>query len=88
MTRENAQKLAPIIKAFGDGKKIQFLQDGIWVDLSNPEFGANAGLYRVRPEPLTVTVWALADDNEICVTSCDMSGHCGYKKGTATIVFE
>lgn len=52
MTRERAKELAPIIKAYGEGKRIQSYcsMDNIWVDCLNPTWH-DAVQYRIAPEP-------------------------------------
>lgn len=52
MTREEAKVLLPIIKAFCEGKQIQFLFDD-WKDITEMgirEFLENPELYRIKPE--------------------------------------
>lgn len=52
MTREEAKALLPIIQAYSEGKTIEYLTTGDgWVELEDPEFNYNAGLYRIKPEP-------------------------------------
>lgn len=58
MTRERAAELWPIIKAYGEGKTIEYKIDGNkWKDVDNPidngllleyEYGND---YRIKPEP-------------------------------------
>lgn len=58
MTREDAAKLWPIIKAWSEGKTIQ--QRGSyakWHDVRGPNFRAPADHYRIKPEP--VECWAV-----------------------------
>ena len=53
MTREEAKEMLPIIKAFCEGKQIQFLFDE-WKDIDEigiREFLENPELYRIKPEP-------------------------------------
>lgn len=53
MTREEAKEMLPIIKAFCEGKRIQFLFDE-WKDIDEigiREFLENPELYRIKPEP-------------------------------------
>ena len=53
MTREDAKKLLPIIKAYSEGKTVQTLYDSInneWEDLSEPAFNACPFIYRIKPE--------------------------------------
>ena len=50
MTREEAKKLLPIIKAFAEGKTIQLFTNGIWEGAENPSF-EELSRYRIKPEP-------------------------------------
>ena len=47
MTREEAKELLPIIKAFADGKTIQFRER----DVEEPSFDGCLNEYRIKPEP-------------------------------------
>lgn len=38
MTREQAKALLPFIQAFSEGKTIQFISNGKWVDLDSASF--------------------------------------------------
>lgn len=51
MTREETRKLLPIIKAYSEGKTIQFNNFGEWIDLQTPNFNHPADKYRIKPEP-------------------------------------
>ena len=51
MTRENAKELLPIIKAYSEGKKIQFFDDEKWVDREILSFDSEPHRYRIKPEP-------------------------------------
>lgn len=52
MTREEAKELLPIIKAFAEGKTIQFrVGDNKWKDMDKPFFGECPSNYRIKPEP-------------------------------------
>lgn len=52
MTREGAKELLPIIQAYSEGKTIEYLATkDKWVELEDPRFNYNAGLYRIKPEP-------------------------------------
>ena len=50
MTREEAKKLLPVIQAFTEGKTIEFLKQGVWVELDDPDFTWSADKYRIKPE--------------------------------------
>ena len=49
MTREEAKELLPIIKAFAEGKSVQFSDEGNWYKTENPAF-ASGTMYRIKPE--------------------------------------
>ena len=53
MTREVVKKLLPIIKAFAEGKTIQFRTNNrSWVDLVDNNLEINVLFeYRIKPEP-------------------------------------
>ena len=51
MKRTNAKELLPIIKAFSEGKTIQYSNnDKKWVDIESPSFNYEPSLYRIKPE--------------------------------------
>ena len=49
VTREEAKELLPIIKAFAEGKSVQFSDEGNWYKTENPAF-ASGTMYRIKPE--------------------------------------
>ena len=51
MKRTNAKELLPIIKAFADGKQIQFFKGDKWIDMEYPNFSEEPCLYRIKSEP-------------------------------------
>ena len=51
MTRKNAKLLLPIIKAYAEGKQIQFFNGDKWIDLEFPNFNEESCLYRIKSEP-------------------------------------
>ena len=51
MTREEAKELLPIIRAWAEGKNIQFLSDGEWHDINQADFNCYPDKYRIKPEP-------------------------------------
>ena len=51
MKRKNVKELLPIIKAFAEGKQIQFFNGGAWIDMEYPNFSEEPCLYRIKPEP-------------------------------------
>ena len=52
ITRENAKELLPIIKAYSEGKEIEFLNlGGKWKLLTDPNFDGEPFQYRIKPEP-------------------------------------
>ena len=51
MTREQAKELLPFIKAFSEGKIIQYLNlEKEWVDREYPSFDDEPSHYRIKPE--------------------------------------
>ena len=52
ITRENAEKLLPIIKAFSEGKKIEHKNyKNEWSVLEELKFSDDPSNYRIKPEP-------------------------------------
>ena len=51
MKRETAKELLPIIKAFSEGKQIQFFGGTIWEDRNTLSFDSDPSRYRIKPEP-------------------------------------
>ena len=52
MKRTSAKELLPIIKAYAEGKTIQFFSnDKGWVDKEYLNFSEEPYLYRIKPEP-------------------------------------
>lgn len=51
MTQEEAKELWPIVKAYSEGKTIEYLTTrDEWVELEDPEFSYSASIYRIKPE--------------------------------------
>ena len=50
MTRQEAKELWPIIRAYSEGKEIEYLTGGEWVKLKDPAFTYSTDVYRVEPE--------------------------------------
>lgn len=51
MNPQTAKELLPIIKAFSEGKQIQFFGGTIWEDRNTLSFDSNPSRYRIKPEP-------------------------------------
>ena len=51
ITRENAKELLHIIKAYSEGKQIQYFEFGEWIDKEYPNFTDLPSFYRIKPEP-------------------------------------
>lgn len=53
MTREEAKELLPIIKAFAEGKTLQYYsEENGWIDWINfVNFNEPSSKYRIKPEP-------------------------------------
>ena len=52
MTREEASQNAEILKAYSEGKQLQYQNriDKEWIDSSNPSFDFTKYKYRIKPE--------------------------------------
>ena len=51
MTRKEAKEMLPIIQAYAEGKTIQFLDGGKWLDEYETDFHESTYKYRITPEP-------------------------------------
>ena len=51
MTREEVKKMLPIMQAYAEGRTIQFLDGGKWLDLCESDFYESPERYRIKPEP-------------------------------------
>jgi len=51
MNRETARYLAPLMKAYGDGKEIEVMFNGEWEGCKDPMFVHHAK-YRIKPKPI------------------------------------
>ena len=51
ITREDAKKLLPIIKAYSEGKQIQHFNIDKWEDTDFMPFTDHPSYYRIKPEP-------------------------------------
>lgn len=52
MTREEACRFWPIIKAYAEGKQIEVKDDkGVWLSIKYPDFDSYFGDYRIKEEP-------------------------------------
>ena len=51
MTREEVKKMLPIMQAYAEGRTIQFLDGGKWLDLCESDFYKSPERYRIKPEP-------------------------------------
>ena len=51
ITREKAKELLPIIKAYGEGKKIEYFNGIKWEDREELCFFADSDQYRIKSEP-------------------------------------
>ena len=51
MTREETRKAVKVMKAYANGKEIQYLDnDNEWIDVDSPSFDWDKCVYRVKPE--------------------------------------
>ena len=51
ITREDAKKLLPILKAYSEGKEIQHFNIDKWEDTDFMPFTDHPSYYRIKPEP-------------------------------------
>lgn len=51
MNRKEAAELLPIIKAFSEGKEIQYKSNGSWFSAENIVFIGEGQRFRIKPEP-------------------------------------
>ena len=51
MTRKEAKEMLPIMQAYAEGRTIQFLDGGKWLDLYESDFYKSPERYRIKPEP-------------------------------------
>ena len=52
MKQEEAKELWPIVKAYSEGKTIEYLTArDEWIELKDPGFSYNANRYRIKSEP-------------------------------------
>ena len=50
-TKEEVKNFLPIMKAYIEGKQIQYLfDDEGWKDVKNPQFTDHSFKYRIKPE--------------------------------------
>ena len=53
MTRKEAAQLWPIIKAYSEGKNIEFKNcEGVWLDIECPDFSSGIDDYRIKKAPV------------------------------------
>ena len=52
MTREEVKEMLPIIKAFAEGKTIQYKYITGWENIKFPAFNGNPSDYRIKPESM------------------------------------
>ena len=51
ITRENAKELLPIIKAYSEGKEIEYFNGLKWEDREEFRFSSDPSYYRIKIEP-------------------------------------
>lgn len=72
MNKEGAKKHLEVIKAFAEGKQIQYSHcgSGPWLDISSPVFWPEHE-YRVKPEPFETELWVWPDGKTAQVYASD-----------------
>jgi len=68
MTRETAEKLLPLIKAYVGGEIIQYKYNSKWVDAASPAFDDESE-YRIKPKPLELWVNVYEHGSSACFES-------------------
>lgn len=51
MRKDEAAKLLPIIKAFSEGKEVQYKENGRWYSAEDIIFSGGGQEFRIKPEP-------------------------------------
>ncbi len=62
MNQERAKELLPVFTAFIEGKSIQYKSDGIWIDVTEPNWMSDVE-YRAEPAKMVVYVDKVKDDS-------------------------
>lgn len=57
MNREQAKKLLPFVQAYAEGKQLQCMAPGGWIDYNDPAFLFPPESYRIKPEPVVFESW-------------------------------
>ena len=63
MNKTNAHLYLPLVQALADGKTIQQLDCGEWVNFDDYAFTQDAKSYRIKPKPLEIKIWVDDSDN-------------------------
>ena len=61
MNASNAKDYLPLVQALAEGKVIQVMDFGDWIDLQYVTFERRASSYRIKPEPREIWVNEYAD---------------------------
>lgn len=80
MNRKEAAELLPIIKAFSEGKEIQYKSNGSWYPAENIAFIGGTQRFRIKPEPK----YRLFKDAEECWQEMQNHQPFGWVKLKAT----
>ena len=56
MNASNAKDYLPLVQALAEGKVIQVMDFGDWIDLQYVTFERRASSYRIKPEPREIWV--------------------------------
>lgn len=61
MNKDNAKEFLPLVQALADGKTIQYRQrpQDSWISLRDASFTLDRSFYRIKPEPVKLTAWAV-----------------------------
>lgn len=87
MTKEQAKEYIPILQAYAEGKTIQYLAASGWIDWEYPGFHDSPENYRIKPDPITMSVWI--SDGAKLITESDMSKYApDWRKAIAVVTPE
>lgn len=87
MTKEQAKEYIPLLRAYAEGKTIQYYDEGKWEDRASLKFSEPQGRYRIKPEQITMAVWFCPGSD--LITEMDMSKHApDWRKATAVVTFD
>jgi len=89
MTKEQAEEYIPLLKAYAEGKPIQYLAAGGWMDWEYPSFHDSPDNYRIKPESVTYVMSVWVTDDGSLISENDMSKYApNWRKATAVVTID